>query len=243
MLLNRVPHRAAGGLGRAPRAGLGGGDRPCDRGAGARAAGPLAAILWGRDAQSLRPRSGAVPCGGVGAPQPALGRTGLLRLAPLLPGRPAAGEQGGVPVDWRLPAGIRLNAQLVEMAHDDDPCERRDDRTRCPRSTSGHGAPPLLDDPVWSGQLAAWSADLPRPTRDPDRLRALGVGAAVADRLRPGHPLVYDFGGFEPKYYRMTYATPDATALAERVAAMMPDTRAGAPARLAAGSTTAPGCR
>ncbi len=28
----------------------------------------------------------------------------------------------------------------------------------------GHGAPPLLDDPIWSGQLAAWAADLPRPT-------------------------------------------------------------------------------
>ena len=27
----------------------------------------------------------------------------------------------------------------------------------------GHGAPPLLDDALWSGQLAAWSADLPRP--------------------------------------------------------------------------------
>ncbi len=29
-----------------------------------------------------------------------------------------------------------------------------------------------------------------------------------------GAPLVYDFGGFAEKYYRMTYATPPATALA-----------------------------
>ena len=36
--------------------------------------------------------------------------------------------------------------------------------------------------------------------------------------------LVYDFGGFAPKYYEMTYATPDASALARRVAALMPDT-------------------
>jgi len=35
-------------------------------------------------------------------------------------------------------------------------------------------------------------------------------------------PLVYDFGGFDAKYYRMTYETPPATALAQRVAAMMP---------------------
>ena len=27
----------------------------------------------------------------------------------------------------------------------------------------GHGAPPLLDDPVWSGAAAAWAQDLPRP--------------------------------------------------------------------------------
>ena len=27
----------------------------------------------------------------------------------------------------------------------------------------GHGAPPLLDDPLWMAQLAGWSAELPRP--------------------------------------------------------------------------------
>ena len=40
----------------------------------------------------------------------------------------------------------------------------------------------------------------------------------------PGVGLVYDFGGFAERYYRMTYETPDATALAQRIAAMMPDT-------------------
>ena len=39
-----------------------------------------------------------------------------------------------------------------------------------------------------------------------------------------GTPLVYDFGGFAQRYYEMTYETPDASALAARVAAMMPDT-------------------
>ncbi|MDT0200865.1 class III extradiol ring-cleavage dioxygenase [Nocardioides sp. AE5] len=38
-----------------------------------------------------------------------------------------------------------------------------------------------------------------------------------------GVPLVYDFGGFAQKYYEMTYATPDASDLTARVAAMMPD--------------------
>ena len=84
----------------------------------------------------------------------------------------------------------------------------------------GHGAPPLLDDPLWSSQLAAWAGDLPRPTA------ILIVSAhwesAPVMLSAEGAPLVYDFGGFDPKYNRMTYATPPATALAQRVAAMMP---------------------
>ncbi len=86
----------------------------------------------------------------------------------------------------------------------------------------GHGAPPLLDDPIWSGQLAAWARDLPRPKA------VLIVSAhwesAPVSLSASGAPLVYDFGGFAPKYYQMTYETPDATALAQRVAAMMPST-------------------
>ena len=85
----------------------------------------------------------------------------------------------------------------------------------------GHGAPPLLDDALWSGQLAAWAKDLPRPKA------ILIVSAhwesAPVSLSASGAPLVYDFGGFAQKYYEMTYATPDATALAGRIAAMMPD--------------------
>ncbi len=36
--------------------------------------------------------------------------------------------------------------------------------TRMPALYIGHGAPPLLDDALWSGQLASWSAGLPRPS-------------------------------------------------------------------------------
>ncbi len=84
----------------------------------------------------------------------------------------------------------------------------------------GHGAPPLLDDRLWSAQLASWAQDLPRPTA------ILIVSAhwesAPVSLSASSAPVVYDFGGFDPKYYRMTYETPDATALATRVAAMMP---------------------
>ena len=85
----------------------------------------------------------------------------------------------------------------------------------------GHGAPPLLDDPTWSEQLRDLAAKLPRPKA------ILIVSAhwesAPVTLSASCVPLVYDFGGFDPKYYRMQYATPDHTALAARIAAMMPD--------------------
>jgi 4,5-DOPA dioxygenase extradiol len=98
--------------------------------------------------------------------------------------------------------------------------ERSTLESRMPALYIGHGAPPLLDDPIWSGQLAALAADLPRP-------RAILIvsahwESAPVSLSASGVPLVYDFGGFDAKYYRMTYETPDATELAARVAAMMP---------------------
>jgi 4,5-DOPA dioxygenase extradiol len=87
----------------------------------------------------------------------------------------------------------------------------------------GHGAPPLLDDALWTAELAGWAAGLPRP-------RAILIvsahwEAAPVSLSAPGAatPLVYDFGGFAPKYYAMTYETPDATDLAALVTSMFPD--------------------
>jgi len=94
---------------------------------------------------------------------------------------------------------------------------------RMPALYIGHGAPPLLDDPVWSGQLATWARELPRP-RGILVVSAHWESAPLAiSAPAAGTPLVYDFGGFDPKYYRESYATPSAEALADRVAAMMPD--------------------
>lgn len=87
----------------------------------------------------------------------------------------------------------------------------------------GHGAPPLLDDPVWTAELGAWARSLPRPAG------ILIVSAhwesAPMTLSAPGAatPLVYDFGGFAPRYYAMTYPTPDASALSALVASVLPD--------------------
>jgi 4,5-DOPA dioxygenase extradiol len=88
----------------------------------------------------------------------------------------------------------------------------------------GHGAPPLLDDPVWSGEIRALAGSLPRPTAILVVSAHWETAPLALSASGPGTELVYDFGGFDPKYYRMRYDAPDASALAARVAAMMPDT-------------------
>ena len=88
----------------------------------------------------------------------------------------------------------------------------------------GHGAPLLLDDPIWSGQLAGITEKFAKPTAILI-ISAHWESAPITISNPLAHtPLVYDFGGFGQKFFEMTYQTPDATALAARVAAMMPKT-------------------
>ena len=106
-----------------------------------------------------------------------------------------------------------------------------DERTRwtegdgpMPALYLGHGAPPLLDDELWTGQLAAWSRDLPRPkavliVSAHWESAPLTLGATEA-----GVPLTYDFYGFPERFYKMTYRSPGAPGLADRVRRLMPDT-------------------
>ncbi|GAA4993864.1 class III extradiol ring-cleavage dioxygenase [Kitasatospora paranensis] len=87
---------------------------------------------------------------------------------------------------------------------------------RMPALYLSHGAPPLADDPVWPGQLAAWSADLPRPTAIL-MVSAHWEEAPLAIGATTPLPLVYDFWGFPEHYYRVRYAAPGAPGLAENV--------------------------
>jgi 4,5-DOPA dioxygenase extradiol len=87
-----------------------------------------------------------------------------------------------------------------------------------------HGAPPLFDDAEWMWQLFQWAQRLPKP-RGILIVSAHWESAPLAlSASAAGTPLVYDFGGFHPRYYQMTYPTPDAQELARRVAAAMPRT-------------------
>lgn len=84
----------------------------------------------------------------------------------------------------------------------------------------GHGAPPLADDPIWPGELAAWAGRLPRP-RAILVVSAHWEDAPVALSSTTGAPLVYDFFGFPEHYYAVRYDAPPAPQLADTVAALL----------------------
>jgi len=95
--------------------------------------------------------------------------------------------------------------------------------TQLPALYIGHGAPLLLDDPIWSSEIASITDKFEKP-------KAILIVSAHWESAPisitspiAGTALVYDFGGFAQKFYEMTYETPDASALAARIAAMMPD--------------------
>jgi 4,5-DOPA dioxygenase extradiol len=87
--------------------------------------------------------------------------------------------------------------------------------TRMPVAFVGHGAPMLLDDAAWVAELAQWGKRLPKP-------QAIVVVSAhwETEPVAIGDaalPLVYDFSGFPERFYRLQYATPDASEVTERV--------------------------
>ncbi len=93
--------------------------------------------------------------------------------------------------------------------------------TKAPALYIGHGAPPLLDDPIWSGELASWSQSMSKP-------KAILVVSAhwesaplTLGSTETGTPLIYDFGGFAPRYYELQYRSPGAPDLAARIKAIM----------------------
>jgi uracil-DNA glycosylase len=65
--------------------------------------GPMAAILWGRDAQSLKPLLGSVPWVESVHPSPLSASRGFFGSRPFSRVNRLLEAQGGAPVDWRLP--------------------------------------------------------------------------------------------------------------------------------------------
>jgi len=85
----------------------------------------------------------------------------------------------------------------------------------------GHGAPPLLEDAGWMGQLGDWATHLAQPTSILI-VSAHWQTAPIALSATRRVPLVYDFYGFPDHYYAMTYDAPGAPELAAKVKSLMP---------------------
>jgi uracil-DNA glycosylase len=66
--------------------------------------GPLVAVLWGRDAQSLKPLLGDVPVVESAHPSPLSASRGFFSSRPFSRVNQLLEAQGAAPVDWRLPA-------------------------------------------------------------------------------------------------------------------------------------------
>lgn len=64
---------------------------------------PLVAILWGRDAQTLRPTLGATPVIESAHPSPMSADRGFFGSRPFSRANELLAGQGGEPVDWKLP--------------------------------------------------------------------------------------------------------------------------------------------
>ena len=87
---------------------------------------------------------------------------------------------------------------------------------RMPVIFAAHGAPILLDDAAWMGELAAWAQRMPVPrsilivsAHWEQRPTTIGATRTV--------PLVHDFYGFPERYYQTRYEAPGAPDLAARV--------------------------
>ncbi|WP_211195902.1 uracil-DNA glycosylase [Agromyces sp. H66] len=65
---------------------------------------PLVAILWGRDAQGLKPLLGDTPVIESAHPSPLSASRGFFGSRPFSRANALLEAQGGEPVDWRLPA-------------------------------------------------------------------------------------------------------------------------------------------
>jgi uracil-DNA glycosylase len=65
--------------------------------------GPLVAVLWGRDAQSLTPMLGDTPVVASAHPSPLSARNGFFGSRPFSRVNALLAEQGADPIDWTLP--------------------------------------------------------------------------------------------------------------------------------------------
>ncbi|MBV1778831.1 uracil-DNA glycosylase [Paeniglutamicibacter sp. ABSL32-1] len=105
VLLNRVLTVGAGAAGSHRKLGW---EAVTDAAMSALAArgGPLAAILWGKDAQALAPALGPIPIIASAHPSPLSARHGFFGSRPFTRANELLVAAGGAPIDWALPLAV-----------------------------------------------------------------------------------------------------------------------------------------
>lgn len=93
---------------------------------------------------------------------------------------------------------------------------------RMPVVFLSHGAPPLADDPLWTGELASWSESIPRP-QSVLMVSAHWENDPLTVSATRTVPLFYDFWGFPDRYYQVKYPAPGAPELAGEVEKLLRD--------------------
>jgi 4,5-DOPA dioxygenase extradiol len=96
--------------------------------------------------------------------------------------------------------------------------------SKMPALYIGHGAPMLLDDSLWTSQLKEIAGRIEKPSAILIVSAHWESAPITLSNPSANTPLVYDFSGFDRKFYEMTYNSPDASELAAKVAALMPKT-------------------
>ena len=113
-----------------------------------------------------------------------------------------------------------LRTHRAEAAADDHPTWTPADGPM-PALFVSHGGGPLpLADPQWLGPLRSWARSLPKPTAVLV-ISAHWESAPAALSAAAPAGLVYDFGGFDPAFHGVRYATPDATGLARSISGLL----------------------